>query len=156
VQELSSVPDYLGFMLDSEDFTLIVFRGTQISAEWILNMESEQRPVVDPRAGVPFGLVHGSFDRMVEDIEPTPDTLAERLDPEKPCDITGHSLGSAIALHDGPELATSGSKIRDRIHIDTFAGPRSATPCSLAISPSRCPTPIAWSTSPIGSPRTAW
>jgi len=115
---------YVGYVLETERANIIVFRGTQTTAEWINNLRSQQRPLDLPGVRAPLGWVHGGFLRMSDNIQPSPLEIAATLDPSKPCYITGHSLGSALATLWAFRLALRLPELAEQIRVFSFGGPR--------------------------------
>lgn len=128
VNRSSRRPVFSGFVLTTERANVIVFRGTQTTAEWLHNLRSRQRRFTSPRTGESFGWVHGGFLAMTERIRPSPSEIAARLDPSKPCYVTGHSLGAALATLCALKIAVANPPIVDRIRLYVFAGPRVGDP----------------------------
>lgn len=122
------LPVFVGYVLKTERANVVVFRGTQTSAEWLRNLSSGQRPYTEPRSGRFCGWIHGGFLTMAEQVRPTPIEIAALLDPSKPCFVTGHSLGSALATIWALQLALIRPELAERIHLYSFAGPRVGGP----------------------------
>jgi len=122
-------PVYLGFVLVSKQRNIIVFRGTQRNVEWLNNLYARQKTYTDPASGLVFGKVHQGFvDNYKSIIKPIPREIAEKLDPSIPCYITGHSLGSALAVLTSMDLAYNFPKLKPRIQLYTYAGARVGDP----------------------------
>lgn len=122
------LPVFVGYVLVTERANVVVFRGTQTSAEWLSNLSSGQRPYTEPRSGRFCGWIHGGFLAMAEQVRPGPAEVAALLDPSKPCFVTGHSLGSALATIWALQLALIRPELADRIRLYSFAGPRVGDP----------------------------
>jgi hypothetical protein len=117
-----------GYVLATERASIIVFRGTQTTAEWLHNFRSQQRHFVAPRTGESYGWIHGGFLAMTEMIRPSPAEVASKLDPSKPCYIAGHSLGAALATICALKIALANPALSDQIRLYSFAGPRVGDP----------------------------
>ncbi|QDV38514.1 lipase family protein [Tautonia plasticadhaerens] len=122
------LPVFVGFVLKTERANVVVFRGTQTSAEWLHNLSSTQRPYTDPESGRFCGWIHGGFLAMAAQIRPRPVEVAALLDPSKPCYIAGHSLGSAVATIWALRLALLRPELSEQIRLYSFAGPRVGDP----------------------------
>ncbi|MEW4566879.1 lipase family protein [Tautonia sp. JC769] len=125
---------FFGFVLTSERDHIMVFRGTQTQAEWISNLRSSQAEARHPRTGADLGRVHFGFSAIAGqnlrtwagDGGPirTPAEVAAELDPSKPCYITGHSLGAALAILTALDVATRVDRPADWLRLYTYASPR--------------------------------
>ncbi len=124
---------YFGFLMESEDHYVMVFRGTQSQAEWLSNLQSTQiRYPRSPEEEL-LGYVHRGFANIATGELPSSlspkvleagEMILESGDPSKPLYIAGHSLGSAIATLAAFELAYRIPELRDQIRLYTYAGPR--------------------------------
>lgn len=117
-----------GYVLATERASIIVFRGTQTTTEWLHNLKSRQRRFVARRTGESYGWIHGGFLAMTEMIRPSPTEVAAKLDPSKPCYITGHSLGAALATIWALKIALDNPALSNQIRLYTFGGPRVGDP----------------------------
>ncbi len=118
-------PVYLGFVLSSKTRNIIVFRGTQRNTEWLYNFYARQQDYHNSTGGEPLGKVHRGFVANYKSIiSPIPREVAKQLDPSVPCYITGHSLGSALAVLASIDLALNVPALKPKIQLYTYAGAR--------------------------------
>lgn len=118
-------PVYLGFVLVSKTRNIIVFRGTQRNTEWLYNFYARQEDYHNPAGGGALGKVHRGFVANYKSIiDPIPRDIAKQLDPSVPCYITGHSLGSALAVLASIDLALNIPALKPQIQLYTYAGAR--------------------------------
>jgi triacylglycerol lipase len=123
------IPVYLGFALSSPQHNIIVFRGTQTTAEWINNLTARQIAYTDPLSGQYFGRIHEGFiNNYLRIISPIPRDLAQTLNPNVPCYVTGHSLGSSLAILAALDIALNASKLQPKLQLYTYASPRVGDP----------------------------
>ena len=116
---------YLGFVLVSKTRNIIVFRGTQRNTEWLHNFYARQQEYHNPTGGESLGKVHRGFVANYKSIiNPIPRDVAKQLDPSVPCYITGHSLGSALAVLASVDLAFNVPALKPQIQLYTYAGAR--------------------------------
>ncbi|MER3434645.1 MAG: lipase [Leptolyngbya sp. ERB_1_1] len=122
-------PVYLGFVLTSKTRNIIVFRGTQRNTEWLYNVYARQQDYHNPAGGESLGKVHRGFVANYKSIiNPIPREVAKQLDPNVPCYITGHSLGSALAVLASLDLALNFPALKPQIQLYTYAGARVGDP----------------------------
>ena len=120
---------YLGFVLVSKTRNIIVFRGTQRNTEWLYNVYARQQDYRNPAGGESLGKVHRGFVANYKSIiDPIPRDVAKRLDPSVPCYVTGHSLGSALAVLASVDLALNIAALKPQIQLYTYAGARVGDP----------------------------
>lgn len=118
-------PVYLGFVLTSKTRNIIVFRGTQRNTEWLYNFYARQQDYRNPTSGESLGKVHRGFVANYKSIiNPIPRDVAKQLDPSIPCYITGHSLGSALAVLASVDLALNVPALKPQLQLYTYAGAR--------------------------------
>lgn len=118
-------PVYLGFVLASKTRNIIVFRGTQRNTEWLNNFYARQQDYHNPGGQERLGKVHRGFVANYKSIiNPIPRDVAKQLDPSVPCYITGHSLGSALAVLASIDLALNSPALKPQIQLYTYAGAR--------------------------------
>lgn len=123
------VPVFFGFVLESPTDSIIVFRGTQRTAEWIGNIYAVQEDYIDRRTGQKLGRIHKGFRRIVEAIiDPIPQEIAKQLNPNKPCYVSGHSLGSALATLIAIDIALEVPALQPQIQLYAYASPRVGDP----------------------------
>ncbi len=111
---------FLGFALTSKQGSIIVFRGSQTSDDWITNLQVRQTDYV--RAGAPAGRVHRGFLSFYSNVQAQVQAATKLLNPAAPCYLTGHSLGGALATFATSDLALSNLKPQLRLY--TYASPR--------------------------------
>jgi len=129
VQLRQITPVYLGFVLVSKTKNIIVFRGTQRNTEWLYNVYARQQDYHNPAGGGSWGKVHRGFVANYKSIiDPIPRDVAKQLDPSLPCYITGHSLGSALAVLASVDLALNIPALKSQIQLYTYAGARVGDP----------------------------
>jgi len=103
---------------------IVAIRGTQSVVEWIEDVDAVPVPYI----AVPgAGLVHMGFQIVYEHVRPAIDTLLARCTGAKRILVTGHSLGAAVALLAGVDIAKNVPLgVVPELH--TFAGPRTGAP----------------------------
>ena len=122
------VPVYFGFVLSSPQAQILIFRGTQRTTEWLLNLTALQ---INPQGeDTPqfVGQVHRGFVNIYQDLVTQTREIARKLDPNKPCYISGHSLGAAIATLAAMDLAIILPQFRPQLRLYTYASPRIGNP----------------------------
>ena len=129
VKLTQEIPVYLGFVLSSPENNIIVFRGTQTRVEWINNFTAVQKDFTDPISGQNFGKIHEGFlKNYLRIVQPLPREVAQTLDPNIPCYVTGHSLGSSLAILAALDIAINVPQLRQQIQLYTYASPRVGDP----------------------------
>ncbi|MDJ0902811.1 MAG: lipase [Xenococcus sp. MO_188.B8] len=129
VKLTKEIPVYLGFVLSSPENNIVVFRGTQTRVEWINNFTAVQKDFTDPNSGQYFGKIHRGFlNNYLRIVKPLPREVAQTLDPNIPCYVTGHSLGSSLAILAALDLALNVTQLRPQIQLYTYASPRVGDP----------------------------
>ncbi|MGD6817879.1 lipase family protein [Metabacillus sp. 113a] len=100
------VPEWFGFILESDDAAVIAFRGTQSDEDWIADAAIRQSPYLyHPGAGQ----VHRGFQSIYSTCRDEILKAYEGISKKKNLFITGHSLGGALAvLHAADAAANSG------------------------------------------------
>lgn len=108
----------------------VVFRGTQIPAEWVRNLQSGQRPYpIGSREIFPRARVHAGFLTIFESLlldggtGLLTDDLAS-LVAGRDVVFVGHSLGGALATLAGVEASRRSPKSAPRLRVVTLASPR--------------------------------
>lgn len=118
---------YSGILLTSKENNVLVFRGTQTQAEWLKNLNANQRQYVN-LAGELQGEVDEGFFQLTNELTPALSATVKQLDPTIPFYITGHSLGAAVATLAALEIAQKVPQLRERIQLYTYASPRVYSP----------------------------
>lgn len=133
------IPVYWGFVLSSPQANIIVYRGTQLSKEWLQNFQARLIPAAPESQFRYPGKAHEGFVQVYRDLaQPTLQALAT-LDPTVPCYFTGHSLGAAVALLAGMDAALQFGDRRQQLHIYTYGCPRVGDPTFAAASTTLTP-----------------
>jgi len=89
---------FYGFLLESDEDSILVFQGTQRTTEWLGNIYAVQEEYVNPQTGTSLGRIHTGFRRISNSIiNPLAVDAVKAINPNKPCYVSGHSLGSALA-----------------------------------------------------------
>ena len=140
VKLTKETPVYLGFVLTSPENNIIVFRGTETRIEWINNFTAVQKDYTDPNSGQYFGKIHEGFIRnYLRILQPLPREVAQTLDPTIPCYITGHSLGSSLAILAALDLTLNIPQLRSQIQLYTYASPRVGDPTFATLHAQQVP-----------------
>jgi lipase (class 3) len=117
--------DLCAFVVSSDDYHLLVFRGTKLPQDWMTDLACT--PVrfdwVFPAAPA-IGEIHAGFGHCLSDgLSDIISALSPR-DYTKPLLITGHSLGGALAALAGAYFSVLGSSLPSVSAIYTFGQPR--------------------------------
>ncbi|WP_035985492.1 lipase family protein [Leptolyngbya sp. KIOST-1] len=116
---------FFGFLLESDDDSILVFRGTQRTAEWVGNIYAVQQPYLDPTSGESLGNIHTGFRRIANSIiNPVVVDAVNQIDPSKPCYVSGHSLGAALATVLALDIALALPQLRPSLQLYVYASPR--------------------------------
>lgn len=118
------IPVYFGFVLTSKTANIIAFRGTQRTTEWIGDILLFQKRY----EGFADSKIHSGFADIYQGLAQQTREIASQLDPSKPCYISGHSLGAALATLAAVDIALKVPKLREQIRLYTYAGPRVGNP----------------------------
>ncbi len=125
VQITQAIPVYYGFLLTSDDYHLLVFRGTQRKFEYLKDLLTLQRVYINPRTEETLGQVHLGFYLLYsEQLADGVRQAVQGLDPAKPLVIAGHSLGGAMANLAAIDLAIHRPELKPNLHIYTYGTPR--------------------------------
>lgn len=120
-----TIPVYYGFALESDDHSLVLFRGTQRRNEWIGNILALHEDYVNTTTTAFQGQVHTGFYDLYHSLtDPLPVDVMRRLNPSKPCYVSGHSLGGAIAILATLDAALNIPQLRPQLQLYAYANPR--------------------------------
>lgn len=110
---------------EDNDTAIVAIRGTKTIWEWIADVDAAPVPYLPcPEAG----LVHMGFQLVYEHIRGSvADLLKTKCAAAKRILVTGHSLGAAVAVLCGFDIAKN-IKLGPIPELDTFAGPRAGAP----------------------------
>ncbi|MEL7037369.1 MAG: hypothetical protein AAFO04_17370 [Cyanobacteria bacterium J06592_8] len=117
-------PVYWGFVLRSPENSIIAFRGTQQTNEWVQNVLAQQVRHTELSLFEFRGKVHRGFATLYSPIARQVIAAARKLDPSRPIYITGHSLGASLATLAAMDLAIQIPELKDQLRLYTYAGPR--------------------------------
>ena len=121
------IPVYFGFVLSSKQHNIIVFRGTQRTTEWVLNINAVYA-TKKSKIFSQYGAVHPGFSTIYSKISAQIIEAAKKLDPSVPCYISGHSLGAAIATLAAIDIAAHIPELKKQLQLYTYASPRVGDP----------------------------
>jgi predicted lipase len=120
---------FYGFLLESDDDSILVFRGTQRTAEWAGNIYAVQEPYLDPNTGESLGRIHTGFRRIADSIvNPLAVDAVKQINPTKPCYVSGHSLGAALATVLALDIALAVPALQPQLQVYAYASPRVGNP----------------------------
>ncbi|MEB3313587.1 MAG: lipase [Cyanobacteriota bacterium] len=120
---------FYGFLLESAEDSILVFRGTQRTAEWLGNVYAVQRPYLDPNTGRELGMIHDGFRRIADSIiDPLAVDAVQKINPNKPCYVSGHSLGAALATLLALDIALKVPALQPQLRVYVYASPRVGNP----------------------------
>ncbi|MFH7242480.1 MAG: lipase [Spirulina sp.] len=125
VQIRQAVPVYYGFLLTSEVFNLLMFRGTQRTLEVLGDLLTLQTSYKHPQTEEALGQVHLGFSSLYfNQLAEAVRAAVQTLDPTKPLVISGHSLGGALANLAAMDVALHYPDFQPNLHIYTYGTPR--------------------------------
>lgn len=120
---------FYGFLLESEEDSILVFRGTQRTAEWIGNIYAVQQDYINPNTGKSIGRMHNGFRRIADSIiNPLAVDAVKAINPDKPCYVSGHSLGAALATVLALDIALAVPALQPNLQVYVYASPRVGNP----------------------------
>jgi len=120
---------FYGFLLESAEDSILVFRGTQRTAEWIGNIYTVQQDYINPQTGTSLGRMHQGFRRIADTIiNPLAVDAVKAINPNKPCYVSGHSLGSALATILALDIALAVPELQPQLQVYVYASPRVGNP----------------------------
>lgn len=121
------IPVYFGFVLSSKKHNIIIFRGTQRTIEWVLNINAVY-PTKTKVASLSAGTIHPGFSTIYSNISAQTLEIAKNLNPSVPCYLSGHSLGAAIATLAAIDIAVNIPRLKKQVQLYTYASPRVGDP----------------------------
>jgi triacylglycerol lipase len=120
---------FYGFLLESDEDSILVFRGTQRTAEWVGNIYAVQQDYINPNTGASLGRIHTGFRRIADSIiNPLAVDAVQQINPNKPCYVSGHSLGSALATILALDIALAVPELQPQLQVYVYASPRVGNP----------------------------
>ena len=120
---------FYGFLLESDDDSILVFRGTQRTAEWLGNIYAVQQEYLHPQTGENLGRIHKGFRGIADTIvNPLAVDAVKAINPNKPCYVSGHSLGSALATIVALDIALAVPELQPQLQVYVYASPRVGNP----------------------------
>jgi triacylglycerol lipase len=122
------IPVYFGFVLSSKKHNIIVFRGTQRTIEWVLNINAVYATKESKVFSKSYGQIHPGFSTIYSNIAPQTLEIAKKLNPSVPCYVSGHSLGAAIATLAAIDIAVNVPRLKKQVQLYTYASPRVGDP----------------------------
>jgi triacylglycerol lipase len=118
------IPVYFGFVLSSKKHNIIVFRGTQRTIEWVLNINAVYATKESKVFSKSYGTIHPGFSTIYSNIAAQTLEIAKKLNPSVPCYLSGHSLGAAIATLAAIDIAVNIPRLQKQVQLYTYASPR--------------------------------
>jgi hypothetical protein len=117
--------DVCAFVVSSDDYHLLVFRGTKLPQDWMTDLACTPVRFDWIFSSAPaIGEIHAGFGHCLADgLQQILNALSSR-DLTKPLLIAGHSLGGALAALAGAYFAALGSPVPPVSAIYTFGQPR--------------------------------
>ncbi|GBF76563.1 hypothetical protein PA598K_05041 [Paenibacillus sp. 598K] len=112
-----------GFILESDRSIIVAFRGTGSSADWTVDVTARQMPYPFHRKG---GKTHIGFTELYASCRGPLLKLLRSLPRTKNLYVTGHSLGGALAVLAGADIASSA--VHDQPSVYTYGAPRVGDP----------------------------
>lgn len=122
------IPVYFGFVLSSKKHNIIVFRGTQRTIEWVLNINAVYTTKESKVFSKSYGQIHPGFSTIYSNIAAQTLEIAKKLNPSVPCYVSGHSLGAAIATLAAIDIAVNVPRLKKQVQLYTYASPRVGDP----------------------------
>ncbi len=120
---------FYGFLLESDEDSILVFRGTQRTAEWLGNIYAVQQNYINPNTGESIGRIHSGFRRIADSIiNPLAVDAVKAINPNKPCYVSGHSLGAALATVLALDIAMAVPELQPNLQVYVYASPRIGNP----------------------------
>ncbi|MCM1984970.1 lipase family protein [Lyngbya confervoides] len=124
-----TIEAFYGFLLESDEDSILVLRGTQRIAEWIGNIYAVQQDYLHPQTGAKLGRIHQGFRGIADTIinPPVVETMRQ-INPNKPCYLAGHSMGAALVTLLALDIALAVPQIQPNLQVYAYAGPRVGDP----------------------------
>jgi triacylglycerol lipase len=125
--DLSGVfKDICAFVVSSDDYNLLVFRGTKIFQDWMTDLACTPVRFDWVFANAPaIGEIHAGFGHCFADgLSDIVAALSSRKDLTKPLLVTGHSLGGALAALSAAYFNVQNLPVPRVSAIYTFGQPR--------------------------------
>jgi triacylglycerol lipase len=122
------IPVYFGFVLSSKKHNIIVFRGTQRTIEWVLNINAVYATKESKVFSKSYGKIHPGFSTIYSNMAAQTLEIAKKLNPSVPCYVSGHSLGAAIATLAAIDIAVNVPRLKKQVQLYTYASPRVGDP----------------------------
>lgn len=123
VDQSNKAKDRFGFVITNPECSIISFRGSSTSVDWIHDFIAHQTPF--PYASN-VGATHKGFTEIYSTLRESVFDAISKLPAHKPLFITGHSLGGALATLAAMDIMCN-SHIQDVV-VYTFASPRVGDP----------------------------
>jgi predicted lipase len=125
VQITQAIPVYYGFLLTSDEYHLLMFRGTQRRFEVLGDLLTLQTTYSHPDTEEKLGQVHlGFYSLYFKQLADAVREAVQGLDSNKPLVISGHSLGGALANLAAIDLAIHQPEWQPNLHLYTYGTPR--------------------------------
>lgn len=119
-------PVYFGFAWKSPQHSILVFRGTQNTSDWLANFRTSQ--VDYKQGGQTRGRVHAGFKRLYNNLADQVKATVKGFDPALPCYVTGYSLGGALATFAAADIAAHYPALQAQLRLYSYASPRLGDP----------------------------
>ena len=125
VQISQAIPVYFGFLLTSDEYHMLVFRGTQRRFEVLSDLLTLQTPYSHHGTGESPGMVHlGFYSLYFKQLADAVREAVQGLAGSKPLVISGHSLGGALANLTAIDLAIQQPERQSNLHLYTYGTTR--------------------------------
>lgn len=127
--------DHYGFMINSNRYSILAFRGTSTSVDWVHDFKAQQMAFSPIKNA---GNTHKGFTDIYLALREQIFQLLSLLQPDCPLFITGHSLGGALATLAAIDIATNSAFTTPIIY--TFGAPRVGNPAFVKTYNATVPT----------------
>lgn len=118
-----SAEERFGFVLTSEQASVLAFRGSGSAVDWVADFIAQQTPY---RPVKNAGLTHKGFTDIYMSSRNQIFDILKQLPPERPLYVTGHSLGGALSTLAALDLASNTDFTAPIVY--TFGAPRVGDP----------------------------